>query len=244
MYEQRSYLVNGVERTALVSPGEPDESEPPAPTVLFFHGRGAKMDTAAKAGRIRKVWPEATVIYPQGLPNDSGMGPPGIGWQRGFGITGDRDIEFVKEILRTLPTGGKRYACGMSNGGTFALLLEAAMPDALDAFAEVAGAAGRFLNELKIARPTLLINGTSDPILPFWAAQKVLDRLIAISDATPRELDAEKDAAHASVWDSRETLKVWAAPEDPHFLVQWAHPGGHIWPKEADALVVDFFKRH
>jgi len=230
----RTYTVDSVERTAIVAePLSPVATSPPA--VLFFHGRGAKAESAFKIGRIRKAWPEALVVYPQGLPNDTGVGPPGIGWQRGAGIGNDRDVKFVDSILSSLTTEygvepTRVYACGMSNGGTFALLLMALRAEKFAAFAEAAGAAGRFLNELATPRRVLFINGRKDHILPFWAAEKARDRVLSLSGAVLGEM--------------ADGIQYWRQGSDERFVGMWAHDGGHVWPKQADERIVEFFQAH
>ena len=57
--------VDGVERTALVDEGR-DALTKPSPLVLAFHG--GKEHSADMAARgLAQAWPEATVVYPQGL---------------------------------------------------------------------------------------------------------------------------------------------------------------------------------
>ena len=68
-----------------------------APVILAFHGHGGNMYFAARGMTFQNQWPEAIVVYPQGLPT------PGIildgegeksGWQSGPGDQKDRDLAF------------------------------------------------------------------------------------------------------------------------------------------------------
>jgi polyhydroxybutyrate depolymerase len=77
------WTVDGVEREAMVHlPSSSSKSKPPV--ILAFHGHGGNMYFAARGMAFQNSWPEAIVVYPQGLPT------PGIvvdlegkkpGWQ-------------------------------------------------------------------------------------------------------------------------------------------------------------------
>jgi polyhydroxybutyrate depolymerase len=97
------WTVDGVEREALiVLPATSSKSKPPV--IFAFHGHGGNMHFAARGMAFQNSWPEAIVVYPQGLPT------PGIimdqkgerpGWQREPGQEHDRDLKFVDAILAT-----------------------------------------------------------------------------------------------------------------------------------------------
>src|SRR5689334_17879651 len=61
----REWTVDGVTREAMVSVPDGAKSQP-SPVVFFFHGRGGKMQGAARQA-FEKAWPEAIVVYPQAL---------------------------------------------------------------------------------------------------------------------------------------------------------------------------------
>ena len=90
-------------------------------------------------------WPEAVVVYPQGLPTRSARDPEGdrAGWQNRVGEFGDRDIKFVDAIAESLRNEGwvddaRVFATGHSNGGGFTYALWNARPGMLTAVAPVA----------------------------------------------------------------------------------------------------------
>src|SRR4051794_1539044 len=68
--DKRSVVVDGVTRTFLVDPGK-EAATTPSPLVLVFHGYGGSSSDAAGLG-IAKAWPEATVVYPQGVKDRNG----------------------------------------------------------------------------------------------------------------------------------------------------------------------------
>jgi hypothetical protein len=61
-------MVEGIERTALVYPGK-EATITASPLVLAFHPAGGDSERFAFPGRTlpHMVWPEATVVYPEGL---------------------------------------------------------------------------------------------------------------------------------------------------------------------------------
>src|SRR4051794_33539337 len=63
---QKSWTVDGVEREALLAaPASTKQS--PAPLVFVWHGHGGTMRNSARSFHIHTLWPEAVVVYPQGL---------------------------------------------------------------------------------------------------------------------------------------------------------------------------------
>src|SRR5439155_20251229 len=81
----RTWDVDGVQREALVYP----PSKPAAgkvPLVFDFHGHGGTARNAARAHHIHDTWPEALVVYMQGLPTPGKLTDPEgkrSGWQPG-----------------------------------------------------------------------------------------------------------------------------------------------------------------
>ena len=120
-----------------------------SPVVFAFHGHGGTMKYAANKFRFHKLWPEAIVVYMQGLKTPGTIVDPQgkwPGWQKTFGDQGDRDLKFFDAALATLKkdynVDAKRiYATGHSNGGGFTYLLWAARGDVLAAVAPCAAAA-------------------------------------------------------------------------------------------------------
>ncbi|HVL39941.1 MAG TPA: hypothetical protein VM328_11180, partial [Fimbriimonadaceae bacterium] len=124
--EVRQFEVEGVKRQALVV--EPKGAGKPA-LVLGFHGFGGNMRNAARSFAIHYHWPEALVVYPQGLEVGSARlpdSPRRPGWQNLPGAQEDRDLRFVDRILLELKGryDPKRvFAMGHSNGGRYTYVL-------------------------------------------------------------------------------------------------------------------------
>ena len=224
--------VDGVQRTAIVYPGS-QTSTAPSPVVLVFHGHFGQAELAAAKYRIQDEWPEATVIYPQGLENTSPVVGYGTGWQRQIGGDDDRDLHFVDSLLKWTRDNYKVdstrvFACGMSNGAVFSLLLLAAKPALITAAASVAGVGGTFLLQDQRPKPVFLINGAADNLVPFKLAEKTRDFFLRLNQCSNTPSAVEGYEVYSGV--------------DRNNVAWHEHGGGHIWPEFATREVVRFFK--
>src|SRR5260221_5142013 len=83
--------VAGVRREALVYVPRGAKTTP-TPVIFAFHGHGGSMTTAATHFAYHTLWPQALVVYPQGLLTASKLvDPEGTrsGWQNLPGQNGD-----------------------------------------------------------------------------------------------------------------------------------------------------------
>ena len=76
---ERKWTVDGVERTALVYVPESAKGKP-APVIFNFHGHGGNQRFSSRAG-YHTLWPEAVVVYPQGLATSGMTDPDGKNWE-------------------------------------------------------------------------------------------------------------------------------------------------------------------
>ena len=144
-----------------------------APVVFVFHGHGGNARQAARSFGIERHWPEAIVVYMQGLNTPGRLTDPQgkqPGWQSAVGDQGDRDLKFFDAVLARLKQANqvdaKRiYATGHSNGGGFTYLLWLARGDVFAAVAPSAAAA-TYARQLK-PKPALHLAGESDPLVKF-----------------------------------------------------------------------------
>src|SRR2546425_1084654 len=142
---RREWKVNGVVREGLIY--VPAQARTNATPVVFaFHGHGGSMRNAARSFGYHALWPEAIVVYLQGLNTPGRLTDPDgkkPGWQSGIGDQGDRDLEFFDTVLASLQREARVdderiYATGHSNGGSFTYLLWAARGERFAAFARPA----------------------------------------------------------------------------------------------------------
>ena len=76
---RREWTVDGIVRQALVyAPAQ--TSTQASPVVFAFHGHGGSMQNAARSFGYHRLWPEAIVVYPQGLKTPGRLtDPQGLG---------------------------------------------------------------------------------------------------------------------------------------------------------------------
>lgn len=229
------FKVNGVEREALIFLPTTTSK---APVIFAFHGHGGNMYFAARGMAFQNVWPEAIVVYPQGLPT------PGIvldregkkpGWQNSPGQEDDRDLKFVDAMLKTLREKysideNRIYATGFSNGGLFTYLLLSQRPNAFAAFAP-GGAALLPQVSLTKARPVLHYGGQADQLAKFARQQATIEQLRRFNDCPDA---GESCGPNCMVYRSSK-----AAPVET-----FIHPLGHLYPPAVTPVIVDFFKQH
>src|SRR5262245_17824515 len=102
--QRMEWTVGGGVRGGLVcAPGR--EGSGPPPLVFGFHGHGGSMQNAARSFKIHEVWPEAVVVYLQGVPTPGRLTDPDgkrAGWQAAAGDHEDRDLKFFDVVLASL----------------------------------------------------------------------------------------------------------------------------------------------
>lgn len=235
---RRQWTVEGTVREALVY--APSEARSNATPVVFaFHGHGGSMRNAARSFSYHAHWPEAIVVYPQGLNTPGRLTDPEgkrPGWQHALGDQGDRDLKFFDAVLASLQkdyrVDEKRvYATGHSNGGGFTYLLWAARGDRFAAVAPSASAASRRLGSLK-PKPVLHVAGKNDALVRFAWQEQTIHAL--------RKLN---QCAAGQPWENDQGCTLYPSKLGTP-VVTFIHPGAHRFPAAAPALIVKFFKQH
>lgn len=231
----RSWEVAGVKREGLIA-GPEKISGIGAPLVFVFHGHGGSAAQVARSMPVHEFWPEAVVVYLQGLPTPGQLTDPAgrkAGWQKGPGAQDDRDLKFFDHMRTTLAQELKIdprriYATGHSNGGGFTYLLWATRREVFAAFGPSAAVAGRGYPALQPA-PVIHVAGTNDRLVKYsWQEAMIarLKRINGCTDAGVREGDR---------------LTRYASPLGAP-VVTYLHEGGHRFPKEATQAIVTFFQ--
>jgi polyhydroxybutyrate depolymerase len=233
----QEFTVGDLKREAVVyAPAKPGKS---VPVVFAFHGHGGTAKHAARTFAYQTHWPEAVVIYPQGVPTVGQLTDPKgekSGWQAKAGDDDDRDLKFFDTVLawakKEYAVDEKRVYCtGHSNGGGFTYLL---WKERADVFAAVApsAAVARYIPDLT-AKPCLHVAGEKDPLVKYdW--QK-------LAMAAVRKVNGCGD--DGKEWDKAGELvgTVYESKGGTPF-VSLIGPGGHEFPKDAPKLVVKFFQ--
>jgi polyhydroxybutyrate depolymerase len=237
---EKLWTIDGTERKALVYlPASPEKAG--APVVFAFHGHGGTMQSASRTFAYHSLWPEAIVVYMQGLPTPGKVDPEGKlpGWQRIAGDQKDRDLKFFDAVLADLKKENtvdeKRiYATGHSNGGLFTYLLWSARGDVFAAVAPSAGISIGGMKGLK-AKPALHVAGEKDELVPFALQQRMMDAVRQLNSCDPQ----------GQAWAKAGPLTGTLYPSKTGTpFVSLVYPGTHKVPPEAPALIVRFFKEN
>ena len=228
--EVKAWRLNGETRRAIVYPPSAKSANGRAPLVFSFHGHGDNMQNFQHTD-LHRAWPEAIVVYLQGLPSRDGLS----GWQVEKGQDDDRDLALVDAVLASLREAFKVdeariYATGFSNGANFTYLLWAERPGVFAAYAPVAARLRPSVHLTK-RKPIFHIAGTED------AQIKYADQLNAIETARRANGVTGEGAAcgdGCTLYDS-----PGGAP-----VMTWIHPGGHEYPETTSERIAKFFREH
>lgn len=234
--QRREWMVGATQRVALVcAPAKAGTNA--APLVFVFHGHGGTMEGAAKMFGLHTLWPEAVVVYPQGLRTPGRLtDPEGLraGWQHSIGAQGDRDLKFFDAMLASLRKdfridARRVYCTGHSNGGGFTYLLWVARGDRFAAIAPSAAATTEPIDRAP-PLPVMHVAGTADPLVKFEWQQKMMDAV-----------RAHNQCDEGKPWGTmgKEYASKAGAP-----LIAYIHAGTHKFPAEAPAAIVKFFQSH
>lgn len=234
--QRREIVVDGVKREALLHAPEKAKTDP-SPVIFGFHGHGGNMNNAARQYHFHTLWPEAIVIYPQGLNTPGKLTDPEgrkPGWQSGPGDQGDRDLKFfdamLAELHKDFKIDDKRvYSSGHSNGGGFTYLLWAMRGEKFAAVAPSASAASQSMSLLK-PKPVLHVAGENDPLVKF-AWQKAMIEAV-------RKLN---QCGEGQPWELDKNCTLYPSPIGAPVITA-IHPGTHTYPDQAPAVIVKFFK--
>lgn len=233
--ERVTWTVDGVEREGLVcAPSAKGDAKPPL--VFGFHGHGGSMQNAARSFGFHGLWPEAAVVYLQGLPTPGRLTDPEgkkPGWQHAVGEQGDRDLKLFDVVLAWMKEKhgideNRVYSSGHSNGGGFTYLLWGARPGL---FAAIGPSAAVGLRAARDAKPCPLIHigGKKDPLVGFDMQARGVE---AVRTTNACEETGKPWAPGCTIWTSSKSAPV----------VFYVHEGDHKYPAEAPALIVRFFK--
>ncbi|MBL9212127.1 MAG: prolyl oligopeptidase family serine peptidase [Opitutaceae bacterium] len=231
---RRTWTVDGVEREGLLHLPAKATTQP-VPLVFAFHGHGGSMRQAARSFDVHTLWPDAAVVYLQGLNTPGKLTDPEgrkAGWQHDRGEQGDRDLKFFDVVLADLRQAyriddRRIYAMGHSNGGIFTYLLWATRGDVFAAVAPSGAVAPRLVRQLK-PKPMLHVAGEADPLVKYDWQRRMIDAVLKLNQAGAGVAWSHGGKRHAS--------KIGAP------VVDWTHPGGHEFPAAARSAIVTFLQ--
>ncbi len=232
--ERKTWTVEDIERSALIYVPK-DAEKKDTPVVFAFHGHGGSARQAALSFHMHKEWPEAIVVYMDGLPTPGGLTDPEgkkNGWQNRQGLQNDRDLNFFDAVLESLKKDYKvdekrLYSMGHSNGGGFTYLLWKMRGDLFAAFAP----SGAFSAQVRsfVPKPAMHIAGKKDELVKFSYQERMIEAVKKVNGCDEKGSEWAKDC---TLYTSK-----GGTP-----LVTLIYDGSHKYPQEAPALIVKFFK--
>ena len=233
--EHKTLTVGDARREYLLHMPDADQ---PAPLVFVFHGHGGTMQSIARRLPIHDHWPEAIVVYMQGLKAPGRYDPAGFrtGWQKRAGELENRDLRFFdavyESLLPRLDTD-RVFATGHSNGGRFAYLLWAFRGDRVAAVAPSSSTAAGLRSHL-VPKPVLHLAGRHDTVVSFASQQATIELVLELNECGDTGLPWKSAGAiEATVYECATGYPV----------VTLIHDGGHRFPDSAPGLIAAYFGR-
>lgn len=234
---EKIFTIDGVKRKALFF--EPFIKSNNSPVLFFFHGHGGNAKHASRNVNFQEHFPEALVIYPEGIPGvtNSIVDKEGKynGWQTQPGELQDRDLKFFDEMLSLVEKEYKInakavYAAGHSNGSRFVNVLWKMRSDTFAALIMVAGPGGWWMKTAP-SKSVWISYGKEDRIVPYgmqkMAAQQYLKWLNA-------DRSAVKTNGDLSIYRN----------EKNHEIIIEDRNAGHEFPKSSIPAMIDFLMRN
>ncbi len=226
------------------------------PVLFLFHGGGGSANKMVNFTGFDKLAKEVglIIVCPDGVERH---------WNDGRSDSGHRaqkeqvdDVGFVKNILDTLEKElsvdkQRVFASGISNGAIMSYRLALELPDRFAAIGTVVGA----LPEPLLHRdwsgravPAIIINGTSDPLVPFAGGdvhfyRKKLGRVVSVPDTVsfwakrngcnekPRVSDLPLSGTKSGLSVKKTVYANCCDGADIEFYA--VEGGGHTWPRDS-----------
>ena len=238
-WKQIDWAVDGEQRTARVHMPELEEGQK-APLVFVWHGHGGNARGISRGLPVHQLWPEAIVVYPQGLKTPGIIDPEGkrSGWEVRKEADENKDLKFFDAMLADFSERGiidehRIHSTGHSNGGGFTYTLLFERGEVLASIGpSSAGVARQYKSLPKVQIPILHLAGREDRLVKMEWQQAVIDRLLKHNRCT-----------EPKPWPGHKLCKLYPS-EAKAPLVTYIHPGGHRMPKDAAEVFVEFLKQH
>jgi polyhydroxybutyrate depolymerase len=230
-----TFIVGGVKRQAVIF--DPSKKSDHPPILFAFHGHGGTMQGSVSLFKMQTLWPNAVVVYPQGLDTPSHTDPAGTkpGWQSAPGDQSDRDVKFFDAMYTKLQQDYSFdrkhvHAMGFSNGAVFTFVLWSTRRAKLASVAEAAGIAKQTSIPLQY-RPAFLMAGQKDTTAPY---QDQLDTIKYV-----KQVDGVPSSATGALHNGVRYYSGSSAD-----VAVYIHSGGHLYPATMGPYIVKFFKNH
>jgi predicted esterase len=231
--------VDGVEREALVKTPLLPKGQT-APLVFVWHGHGGTAQGMARFLKIHKHWPEAIVVYPQGLKTPGYYDPNGerSGWETRSDSNENKDLKFFDTMIAYFREQGvvderRIHTTGHSNGGSFTYTLLFERGTIFASIAPSSATANRKYRNSKFkAIPIFHLAGEKDTIVRMEWQMPAIEAILE-----------NNECGEVSAWPNHLLCKIYPSKINAP-LVTYIHPGGHKMPKDSGELFAKFFKNY
>ena len=233
---EKTFIIDGLERKALFF--EPTIKSSQTPVVFVFHGHFGTAKHASKTLKIHEYYPEALVVYMQGIPGAKSklVDKEGKynGWQMNPSDLEDRDVKFFDEVLSSIKkssTVKSLYAIGHSNGSRFVNVLWKMRGNDFSAFITVAGPGG-FWMKGAVPKPVWISYGKDDQIVSYKMqnlASKMYLKFFQVNEEKASKIDDE--------------ITLYKSQNNQEIIIENRN-GGHEFPQNSIPKMIDFLKRN
>jgi polyhydroxybutyrate depolymerase len=185
----------------------------PPPLLIVFHGHGGDAAATAEHMNFQSLWPEAVVVYPQGLPTVSAVDAEGKhpGWQREPGQNNDRDLKLFDAIVESFPHNAGVYVAGFSNGAFFSYLLWSERASTLKG---VGICAAKLTVEITKPVAVIHIAGKTDPLVKIDDQMKSIDEEARIDGSSTPHRSVIHAGGHVwPPWAARRIVQFFKSME-------------------------------
>lgn len=234
----KTWTVNEDERTALVHMPTKASSEK-YPLVFVWHGHGGSSEKFLEKCPVHEFWPDAIVVYPQGLKTRTPYDKKGerTGWQHSIGDYSDRDVAFFDTMYEYFSEldiiDPKQVHCaGSSNGGSFTYILLQMRPNAFASAAPAITSHSGLKDGLSIKLPPIpILHFTGKKERSFHKQKRLVEKIVE-----------SRDARLVGNWQGRSGVHLYKSSEGD--LIWFVHSNGHRWRYIDTLPMVNFFKNH
>lgn len=233
---EKTFLVENVSRKALFF--EPKIKSEKTPVVFIFHGHGGNARHASKTLNFHANFPEALIIYMQGIPGVKGITDNDgdkNGWQKNPDELENRDVKFFDEVISQISKNynidcDRIYAVGHSNGSRFVNVLWKMRPEKLAAFVTVAGPGGIWLRDAS-QKSAWISFGQNDKIVNYQIQKLASEQYLKIFKADKKSVKIEGETS------------IYKTSENKEIIIEDRN-AGHEFPQNSIPKMVEFLKRN
>lgn len=232
---------DSLRRAVVISP---KDNARPAPLVFVYHGRRGLLPSSINNIPIYRYWPEAIIVYSQGLWIDGGNKIKwGTGWQMPNKKSVRRDVRLfdaqLEYLIRHFNVDTNRiFAMGHSNGGGMTGGLWSVRSEKLAGICISCSSSNTDnpLVQFRPAKPVFFLLAEEDQLVDN-DKYKAYIRYIVGKQTTGT------GSAEGGYLDEGEMMRYDAAADGAEVMTYF-YPGRHRFNPAALPYIVTFFKRH